>query len=284
MKNYLFDPSERHDKVRYKQCLREMLCRVVEALKCSGVPYWGVFGTCLGAVRHRGMIPWDDDIDIAVTRNCFEAVVDCLRKSCPELYVWDWHLDDKCTLPYGRIFWRIDNKTTIEKYRSYIDIFIVDRARESRRVRRLESALLRTILMIIRIRAKSGCSVANYFSVSSRLWALRLALSPLLLMPNKLLHKIYGVIISVFSGRHCSQSLHEFGSYPSAVLPSCIFSSSELCEYEGIKIPIPADYEKYLTSLYGDWRTPPPVSKRVGYAWDKQGSWAVAMPDDDLRR
>ena len=56
------------------------------------IPYFAIGGTCIGAVRHQGFIPWDDDLDIAVPIEHFDFLLDCLRKEIPsDLYVIDSH-------------------------------------------------------------------------------------------------------------------------------------------------------------------------------------------------
>lgn len=57
-----------------------LLREVARILECHGVSYWLDFGTLLGAVRHGGSIPWDDDIDISVMRSDYDGLVDLLRK------------------------------------------------------------------------------------------------------------------------------------------------------------------------------------------------------------
>ena len=50
----------------------EMLQRFDEVCKKHGLTYWAFYGTLLGAVRHQGFVPWDDDIDLAMLRDDYE--------------------------------------------------------------------------------------------------------------------------------------------------------------------------------------------------------------------
>lgn len=65
----------------------EVFTQVVEICKRYGIPYFAAYGTFLGAVRHQGFIPWDDDIDIAVKRSDYQRLLQLLAKELPQGYV-----------------------------------------------------------------------------------------------------------------------------------------------------------------------------------------------------
>lgn len=69
---------------------------IVTILEKNNIPYWVDCGTCLGTYRHEGVIPWDNDIDIAVLEPDFENIKRALNKLDPEKYiVFDWSSRDK---------------------------------------------------------------------------------------------------------------------------------------------------------------------------------------------
>jgi len=79
----------------------DILIEVDKICKKHGIPYWLDSGTLLGAVRHGGFIPWDDDMDIAVLRDDYNRLRDVLIHELPKKYVFsDWKTDknffDKC--------------------------------------------------------------------------------------------------------------------------------------------------------------------------------------------
>lgn len=111
--------------------LLDILDYVNEICENNGITYWLSSGTCLGAVRHGGFIPWDDDIDIEMTRTDYEKFEKVFKES--DLYVLQTYKND-CF--YTEPFAKIRNKKTIcesefelLKYRGiFLDIFIMEKS------------------------------------------------------------------------------------------------------------------------------------------------------------
>ncbi len=79
------------DDIRKVQLrLLEMAVAIRNVLEKYGVPYMITYGTLLGAVRHKGFIPWDDDFDFYIISEQYDEVVDCLRKELPpDIFIED---------------------------------------------------------------------------------------------------------------------------------------------------------------------------------------------------
>lgn len=74
---------------------KKVLQEIGEILNEAGIPWWVDCGTCLGAHRYGGVIPWDEDIDIAILRPDFENVRKALNRLDPKQYfVQDWSSRD----------------------------------------------------------------------------------------------------------------------------------------------------------------------------------------------
>jgi len=89
--------------------------------KTQHVTYWLDFGTLLGAVRHQGFIPWDDDIDIGMLRNDYESFVEIFNKSCRDKDIFASY--SKCTNKPCQVIIKIQHKKCPH---IFVDIFPYD--------------------------------------------------------------------------------------------------------------------------------------------------------------
>ena len=111
----------------------EMLNILVDICKTHKLQYYIVGGTALGAVRHNGYIPWDDDIDVALPRNDYEQFVSIAKKELDFPYfLQDYSTDNDYRMDYAKI--RNSNTTFIDwsaqnlsiNHGIYIDVFPID--------------------------------------------------------------------------------------------------------------------------------------------------------------
>ena len=74
------------------------------------IPYYMLEGTMLGAVRHKGFIPWDDDMDFGVPLEHFDEVINLLKKELPAPYKCSTYKDSKCVF---FSFFKIEDTSTV---------------------------------------------------------------------------------------------------------------------------------------------------------------------------
>ena len=65
-------------------CTAGYIKKVDTVCKCHGINYYGWYGTLLGAIRHKGFIPWDDDIDLAMLRDDYEQFRCHIKQALPK--------------------------------------------------------------------------------------------------------------------------------------------------------------------------------------------------------
>ena len=98
----------------------------------NNIQYFLCFGTMLGAVRHKGFIPWDDDMDMGMIRSEYERFLEIApQKLKPEYLLQTWHSDPEYPLPFAKVRKRgtvyLENKSTRMKENGFfVDIFPFD--------------------------------------------------------------------------------------------------------------------------------------------------------------
>ena len=114
-----------------KQIQLDILKHIHDVCEKNNIDYYLAFGTLLGAIRHNGYIPWDDDIDILVKEKDYYKLVECINNEDDKYYFCDAKYDDKYPLSFGKVM----NKDTVkieavDSFKNYelgvnIDVFIL---------------------------------------------------------------------------------------------------------------------------------------------------------------
>lgn len=232
-----------------------------------GLRYFAVGGTLLGAVRHQGFIPWDDDIDVGMPRKDFEKLEQLIGNRKNGRYYFETPNTDAKDYfyVYGKIY---DTETTlIENQRMpikrgiYIDIFPFDGVGETKEesVEFIKSIQKKQNLLATRV---SGIRKgrALYKNLAVRLAGL---IPSFIINNKKLLFKINDM---------CKQKDFETSKYVANINGNwglkeitlrTTVGTPKLYRFEDIEIYGIEDYDTYLTGVYGDWRKIPPKEKQV---------------------
>lgn len=245
-----------------QQRLSEMLAWFHGFCEGHGLTYYAIGGTLLGAVRHKGFIPWDDDVDVGLPRPDYEKFIE-LMKGRGGRYVAETIEDGNKDFIYA--FCKLyDTSSTVvysNRYKTtrgiFLDIFPLDGAGDTKKravkyYRRVEFKN-RLIIAKRARRSKKNSFVKNAAVVVAKL------------LPFSWRKSIVKLHKSV-AKRDYSKSAYVgnlFGHWHEReIVEREWFGTPQLYDFEDIQICGPQDADKYLTAIYGDYMTPPPEDKR----------------------
>ena len=262
------------DIEKYKRVLFDTMKSFMRICEQKNLQYFGSGGTVLGAVRHHGIIPWDDDIDVYMPRkdyNEFIKLKGVINESGYEICTID---DDGYYLPYAKF---CNTNTTIWERAEFpfiigvfIDVFPLDECNgkidEMKSLRNTYGKFVTKYLFSIRNTSLKEittlCKEKHYRKAFSFLR--KYLINKCIFGPDKYKKKIFEYE-KYFQSLKGDYLLYFFCTYKveKEIYKKEWFDDYVLLPFEDFQIRVCKGYKEYLTQLFGDYMTPPKVEMRV---------------------
>lgn len=244
---------------QHQSVMYEMLCELDAICRRSGIKYTLFAGTLLGAVRHKGFIPWDDDLDVLMLRPEYDKFLEAAEKELSKEYYLQKEFSAHWPCNSSKI--RKNGTACIEKtvpkdrlqhQGVYIDIFPCDNLSDSRFKRKLQFAASKVVIAkCLDRRGYLTNSIAKkLFMLICRL----LPMKPFLTLTQNRREGSSKWVHSFLGGSH---------AYKKSVYPREWISDTEPMRFEKREFPVSKHYDGLLTTLYGDYMKIPPESERA---------------------
>lgn len=254
---------------KYKTILLDTFKRLILFLEGNDIRWWAAYGTMLGAVRHGGLIPWDDDIDIWVPRKDYERLLTMSQSMSQEgLTLHTPIMDESYVFGWAKV---CDSNSTIWEHRVlpvtfgvFIDIFPLDNVNCSKEeLSVLQKRYNDAMHLYMDVVAEYG--LREYLSV------VRHASYKVLINRIRFRNRIGSLKIDLINAS-CALANKGIGDYLATVFgtpgfpdffDASWFTKTIEMPFEDFSVKIPSGYHECLAALYGDYMTPPPESGRV---------------------
>ncbi|PID83042.1 MAG: hypothetical protein CSB15_00210 [Clostridiales bacterium] len=237
----------------------EILDIIHEFCEKNSITYYLSYGTLIGAVRHKGFIPWDDDVDISMPREDYDKFINSFNDYNKKYKLLAMENDENYPYTFAKV---VDADTFLVERDNpsypigvYIDLFPIDGTDKKGKII-LKQRVWSTLYLLKNVKLSSKMQVHKTLGLF--LSKILLFIFPKKFIRNRIDNNIYNYDYSS-SNYVAGFSIGE--SYDKPIFKSC-FEKKLLTKFEDREYYIPVGYDEWLKSIYGEYMNLPPVDKQ----------------------
>ena len=259
--NYLINRNEEKMEIKtLQQELLKMMKNFHQVCEANNLKYYLLGGSALGAIRHKGFIPWDDDMDVGMPRYFYDEF--CKKAQTilpPYLEIRYYKNTNKSPFHFVKLINKnttlIENSYTNYVEGVYIDVFPLDNMKPNDVFENIRYKLIKISHSFVMKHA----STKKQITIKSKIF------TPLAkILPLKVLHSFLEYLMTKNTDEKSSAFCNFLGSWGLRELVSkSVFGEPVLYKFEDSEFYGPKNSHAYLTSLYGNYMQPPPKKDQV---------------------
>ena len=254
-------------------CLMIIAKEIKRICEKNDIHYTMLAGTLLGAVRHQGFIPWDDDMDFAMFREDYNKFIEACKNDLDKEHFFFQNIDSDPN--FGKFYIRILLNGTYlyydlirnvqSKKALFVDVFPFDSIPESKILRKKQSVITSFAMRLLKKKLKYG---ASSFTLGSKI---ELLFTPF--FSKKSLIRMYEKEMQRYNKKlpdsSCVCCANGGEGYPRETLKRKWLIETKIMKFEDTEFPGSVLYDEYLTYFYGDYMTLPPEEKRITHQFEE---------------
>lgn len=259
------DRKTLHIVQRYMLEIAKEIKRVCDE---NGIHYFLDSGSLLGAVRHHGFIPWDDDMDIGMLRDDYERFLNIAPEKLDDHFLLQtWDNDPGYGLPYAKV--QLKNTIYLENnaenvncnHGIFVDVFPYDNFPDKPDKKQGKALYFYQILMKAKCKYKPWKQYEKT-NIKKYVGYIPVRFIALFVSKKNLIQK-YDVLAEKYNYQPTKNKYSQGAShYEEWVMPSKVLENLTSIPFENIQFSVPEDYDTYLTQVYGDYLKLPPEDQR----------------------
>lgn len=253
-----------------------MLKEVVKVCKKHDINYYLVYGTLLGAIRHHGTIPWDNDVDICMDRENHAKFIEVANELPETLEIGHVGSGENTYMGLSRVYKKeskiyTDDHGEEGAHGIQIDIFILDYAKKySGGAKKIVTALAKYLSVAKLSKYEKAWIYENFSDSFLKRLVVRSGDLIKIFFSEATIEKWVNNLLVAKNGSENFTILQDLGKE----YPVHYFAKGKDVEYEGEMVNAPEEYEKLLVMWYGDYMQLPPEDERFTTDMEK---WKIVF-------